>query len=401
MIGPVAALSAAVSTVALLAAQAKTARVTDDARAAVAVTRAEAKDDQARERRKDRAKKKKAKRKKKRKKLGAAIRDTIEDIVDAAGIPSNTVKVKDERKPKRAKTPPKPGKKSKRKSTRIKVKPNTVIKVLNKLGASLKLDNRFNKSDKTTYDRTAKRYALKIRKTTSRGKGKTALLDPANTWKMLKHKASRIDMVSPGKVPHTPPPAPDEPAEPKLKTREAAERLYVYVVERIRSGRARTLGDKANANVQVREYQAAMGKIFADGIYGPASRKRGKELLGREFPARAGKRDALPPPPPMDGDGAHVTTTTPDEPATEERPLVLADQREPQQAARELYDYVSIMVDAGKSRSLGSRGRPNATVREAQLDMGIADASADGIYGPGTRRKGKALINKTFPARKA
>lgn len=382
MIGPVAALATAISTVALLAAQNKSARTKTAAQEVVRVVRGRAEAEAKAER--------KAKRRAKRKRQ---IKEAVEDIVDAADIAIHSVKLKGSKKAAKPPAPPAPGKKRKKsktkKSARIKVKPNTVIKVLNALGASLKLDNRFNGSDKTTYNRTAKRFGLKIRKTTSQGKGKTALLDPSSTWRKLKAKAASKPSHT-GKTPQT-----SKQPQP-LKTREAAERLYVYVVERIRTGRAATLGDKSGPNVQVREYQAAMGKIKADGVYGPTTRKRGKELLGREFPARAGKRAALPAPPPMDG--ASTTTTEPDELPAQERGLVLAEERSPQEAASDLYDYATRVLAEGKGSLLGVKDRPSATVRDAQADMG--DDDADGFYGPATRALGKKLLGRTFPVRR-
>lgn len=71
--------------------------------------------------------------------------------------------------------------------------------------------------------------------------------------------------------------------------------------------------------------------------------------------------------------------------------------RSPVAAAQALFDYVSAAISAGRSASLGSKGSPNAIVRDAQADMG--DVAIDGIYGTATRTRGKQLLGKTFPAR--
>lgn len=71
--------------------------------------------------------------------------------------------------------------------------------------------------------------------------------------------------------------------------------------------------------------------------------------------------------------------------------------RSPQQAARELLSYARKAIAARNGAALGTKGRPNAFVRAAQLDMG--QVKADGIYGTATRARGKALLHKDFPAR--
>jgi hypothetical protein len=45
-------------------------------------------------------------------------------------------------------------------------------------------------------------------------------------------------------------------------------------------------GTKARPNAELAKAQADMGGIAADGIYGPATKARGKQLIGRTFPAR-------------------------------------------------------------------------------------------------------------------
>jgi hypothetical protein len=46
----------------------------------------------------------------------------------------------------------------------------------------------------------------------------------------------------------------------------------------------------------------------------------------------------------------------------------------------------------------GTKAAPAKTVRDAQHDMG-GGLIADGIYGPKTQARGKALTGKAFPAR--
>jgi hypothetical protein len=74
-----------------------------------------------------------------------------------------------------------------------------------------------------------------------------------------------------------------------------------------------------------------------------------------------------------------------------------ASKRSAQQAALDLLGYVTPILAAKRGAELGVKGQPNPIVKAAQLDMG--DVPADGIYGPRTRAKGKALISKNFPAR--
>lgn len=69
--------------------------------------------------------------------------------------------------------------------------------------------------------------------------------------------------------------------------------------------------------------------------------------------------------------------------------------RSAEQAARDLYRYVTILET--RPRRWGDRKNRNPTIKAAQEDMGLV---ADGIYGPGTRQRGKELLGKTFPARR-
>jgi hypothetical protein len=61
-----------------------------------------------------------------------------------------------------------------------------------------------------------------------------------------------------------------------------------------------------------------------------------------------------------------------------------------------LFEYATAAKKANRMSSLGTKGKPNEVVRDAQADMGT---TPDGIYGPGDRARGKELLSKTFPAR--
>jgi hypothetical protein len=245
------------------------------------------------------------------------------------------------------------------------------------------------------------------------------------------------------------PPAPDEP-KPKAKKKPAsvsrtpkaaAQALFEYVTAAIAAGRGATLGTKSEPNAIVRDAQADMDNIDVDGVYGPATRTRGKELLGKTFPPRPSsssssstpattatapvlnaepvrleeppapappaaakpKPKAKPPassprpapapqpaPPP-------AAAAKPKAKAPASSPQPAAATRSPQDAAQALFDYVTAAIAAGRARTLGNKSEPNAIVRDAQADMG--ELVADGIYGPASRARGKALLGRNFPAR--
>ena len=319
-------------------------------------------------------------------------------------------------------------------------------------------------------------------------------------------------------------PAPPKPPKPsKRSPKDAAQALYDYVVAAINAGRARSLGSKGAPNAIVADAERDMGVVPDNGvygIYGPKVRARGKELLGKTFPARPSepakptKPDAQPqkPKPPassstplksdpvvlqeadrvrlergasyrativlsgmetlasneqvaerlqslvgpwkplsVTGSGGvrRATGTYAGNTRTVERPgnvtefeRVAAPQkpaqpapapprpapspapaprppivpgsqntgtpapsppspvRSPVAAAQALYDYASAAIKAGRGSSLGTKGKPNAVVADAERDMGIVpDNGVYGIYGPKIRARGKELLGKTFPAR--
>ncbi|HEX6290295.1 MAG TPA: hypothetical protein VFZ66_13970 [Herpetosiphonaceae bacterium] len=153
--------------------------------------------------------------------------------------------------------------------------------------------------------------------------------------------------------------------------KQAAQALHAYVTGVIRSGRGATeLGSKAARNNTVAVAQRDMRGLEVDGIYGPKTQARGKELLGIEFPSRYGTSTKIKPPVP---------------------PLTAANEQ--QRAAEGLLAYLS-----KPGADQGAKGRPAAYVKAAQAAMG--GLTADGIYGPNTRARGAALTGKPFPPRK-
>lgn len=219
-------------------------------------------------------------------------------------------------------------------------------------------------------------------------KAKRARATKPSTKELPTHAVS---VAPPGELPthsvHVAPPAPPKPdaSAPSLSPRAAAQRLYDYARAKVRAGKASELGSKAKRNGTIKAYQAAMGKISADGIYGPKTRARGKELLGRAFPARVSKPKRAAPPP-----------------ETELAPIVVNEEapelRSPKEAAQELFDYAkSAPKVKGRGAWFGTANAPSSTVEAAQRDMG--GLKADGIYGPKTRKRGRALLGRVFPAR--
>jgi len=49
----------------------------------------------------------------------------------------------------------------------------------------------------------------------------------------------------------------------------------------------------------------------------------------------------------------------------------------------------------------GTKNNINPDLLRAQRDMGLSEADADGVYGPATRIKGRAITGKSFPVRGA
>lgn len=177
-----------------------------------------------------------------------------------------------------------------------------------------------------------------------------------------------------------------------MSAKQGAQRMFDYATMKIRAGKSHHLGSKGNVNEGLKRMQKAMG-TKPDGIYGPLDRKRGKQLIGRTFPRRrkvkVSERTSAPAPPPP------VRRPAP-EPEPEE-----PEGRTPEEAATELYEYVEALGPVGKGRriALGYKDNTNDFIEDAQLDMGMSEDDADGIYGRDTRTLGKSLIGKTFAIR--
>jgi hypothetical protein len=165
-----------------------------------------------------------------------------------------------------------------------------------------------------------------------------------------------------------------EPA-PARTAKQAAQTLYDFATAQFRAGKAGELGSKARPSDTVAACQRDMRLIASDGIYGAQTRARGKELLGREFPT-----------------ATRTAVTKIPSAAAPPAPNV-AIPVTPQEAATYLFKFLAL-----ETADMGSAAKPSEIVRGAQRDM--LNLKADGIYGPATAKRGKALIGKTFPTRR-
>ena len=92
-----------------------------------------------------------------------------------------------------------------------------------------------------------------------------------------------------------PPPENDEPSEALARApQKAATDLYGFAETVLAAGEGWKLGVKGNPSNTVKLAQRDMGRpdwytseVWADGFYGPSTKKRGKELTGLTFPVRA------------------------------------------------------------------------------------------------------------------
>lgn len=190
----------------------------------------------------------------------------------------------------------------------------------------------------------------------------------------LAPKAKATVLRPPAASSATPPAAlpaqagPDATAPAMRKATQAAQDLYTYATALIRAGHGERLGSKASPDETVRSAQRDMKGLVIDGIYGPKTMSRGKELLGREFPSRTSAARIAP-----------------------------AAARSPDQAASDLYNVLSPAALAGDVTPFGSKAHPNALVKGAQHDMG--QLTTDGIYGPKTQARGTKLLFVDFPTR--
>jgi hypothetical protein len=169
-------------------------------------------------------------------------------------------------------------------------------------------------------------------------------------------------------------------AAPNSSTRapsDAARELYSLVVPLIRDGNLDALGTNAQPSQAIAILQRDMRVIKSDGIYGPKTAARGKELLGREFPPRTAPANRR-------------VSATPATPAPQAPKVAI--RYSPEQAAEALYLLVTHPpVD------WGSKKLPNSLIEAAQHDMG--ELVADGVYGPKTQARGTKLTGHKFPAR--
>lgn len=210
--------------------------------------------------------------------------------------------------------------------------------------------------------------------------------------------------IVPGGAPST---AIDVTAQTVRAPKDAARELLSYVSPLIRSGRADALGSKEAPNTIVQALQTDMRKLTADGIYGAKTAARGKELMGVEFPARAATRRVVPKqaPPPLAAAPKPKAAT----PAPAPLPPALAELKPPppppppdvpvsEHSPKEAAEALLLYVTGPGPIDWGNKGKPNTIIRDAQKSMG--KLTADGIYGPKTRDRGKQLTGKSFPARK-
>lgn len=255
--------------------------------------------------------------------------------------------------------------------------------------------------------------------------------------------------------------SPQHPAERRAPAgrspRAAAQALYDYARDpAVRTAHpASAFGYRGHPNSFVRQAQLDMGLVLpdADGIYGPRTRARGQQLLGRPFPPRPGggapvHHTAPPAPHPADDSArreaarraairaqrararaariaaanerrrraAAAAAAAPEEgPYTEPvhaepstQPVIdiqagpeNLERRSPEDAASSLLDYASdpSVRSAHPAEAFGYKGHGNDFVRQAQIDMGVPAEQADGIYGPNTRALGESIIHRPFPPR--
>lgn len=211
--------------------------------------------------------------------------------------------------------------------------------------------------------------------------GKPISVSPSQPSAAASSKPPSAVMTAQSAAPRpTPPPGGSSSSTSQVVPTErspkaAAQDLYTYAQQLIRQGRGAELGSKDKPNNTVAAAQRDMRKIASDGIYGPKTQARGKELIAMEFPSRYGtgtKVSSKPPVPPL-------TTAT--------------EQENRERAAEGLLAYLS-----KPGADQGAKGKPSAFVKASQQQMG--GLTADGIYGPATRARGSQLINKPFPPRK-
>lgn len=312
MIAPVGAVVAwVVATFALLSAQvakAQSARRADDTKKAArtVVQRERAKAGRAR------ARQRHGKKPRKPPKPGEPLRkDAPETKDEKAPIPTHRVPLESEKKKPEPVAKKEPAKKKKK---REGLSPKDAAKQLHAYVTRM-IDDGKSSALGTKDKRNAeiKRFQTAMQKispdgiygpkTRDRGKALTGLTFPLRRAAGAKPKPKTEAAPGPLQAPPAPAPpkpapddepllvstAPAEPEEEEPETRSpkrAAQDLLLYLRSISTTGRAAALGYKDHPNETVRAAQADMRLLVDDGIYGPKTRARGKELTGQEFPAR-------------------------------------------------------------------------------------------------------------------
>lgn len=181
------------------------------------------------------------------------------------------------------------------------------------------------------------------------------------------------------------------PSAPDARSsRQAAQVLRDYANAAFQRGDADALGTKAHPSEVVRAAQRDMKLLTADGVYGPKTAARGKELLGIEFPNRARmKAPAAAPKAPPAPAPRPITELAPPVP-----PATAVAHHSPLEAANALL----MLLQSSTQATWGTKASPNALIQQAQHDMG--GLTADGIYGAKTQARGRTLTGKSFPTRK-
>lgn len=202
----------------------------------------------------------------------------------------------------------------------------------------------------------------------------------------LTGKKSTPATMTPAGPSSPPPPAtvtPTTPTPSGRTSKQAAQALRDWVNAALKSGNDAALGSSKAPNDTVAIAQRDMRLIVSDGVYGPKTAARGKELLGVEFPSRTKRRTAATATP-------TPTLSIPVPPATD----ISVNKHSPIEAANALL----VLLNASAPSTWGTRAQPNDVIAKAQADMG--GIVADGIYGAKTQARGRALTGKTFPTRK-
>jgi hypothetical protein len=188
-------------------------------------------------------------------------------------------------------------------------------------------------------------------------------------------KAEVVSKIPIHAIDVTPAPAPKPAAKPAPQpavvsarsTKQAAEDLYTLAASLVRSNRGDELGTSLHPNEKVRAAQTDMrGNLKADGVYGPKTMARGKELLGKPFPNRNSTVKALPAPAPK---------------PTAAAPKPAPKPTDKTNAAKALDFY---LMDGGRAK---------ATIADQQWTLGL---DADGDPGPKTRAAVQSALGRAL-----